>query len=178
MLGRYLCGNSNSCQGHYNLEFPSSSQGFKDWFGWVSSSSTKFEGYEFFEDKNTTKWSLKNDHVDLSCNLLVTEPNFPVRFSSRSNGFPFGMGFTNHTLGGVSPALPPTCSQEEYDYVCPQQNPPVQQVLMMRLHGEAEYPIAESNLGDFLGDLYFMCAALEMNATVTDGSSFLSVHVL
>lgn len=45
---------------------------------------------------------------------------------------------------------------------------------MVRLHGSAEYEIAETNTADLVGDLFFICMSLFIKKNVTDGSSLVS----
>jgi len=46
---------------------------------------------------------------------------------------------------------------------------------MVRLHGSAEYEVAESNTGDYIGDVFFICSSLFTGRNVTDGMSLVSL---
>eukprot|EP01128_Nolandella_sp_AFSM9_P007918 TRINITY_DN449_c1_g2_i1.p1 TRINITY_DN449_c1_g2~~TRINITY_DN449_c1_g2_i1.p1 ORF type:complete len:456 (+),score=93.91 TRINITY_DN449_c1_g2_i1:153-1520(+) len=134
------------------------------------------------EDLNTADGP-KN--VTLHLYVTDTNPPFPYRLETHTIQEPVALQFSNQRLSDLEPVVVPTeCDEKYLNYRCPAKDAgggvkkDSEVNVMVRLHGEKQYPIAESNTGDFKGDVWFICAALATNATITDGSSLVSVFLV
>lgn len=165
---------------YYNI--PGMGSKFTDWFAWLA--VAKYGGQVPCDSpsKECALWFYERSAPHFIHLSLIADGDRPYQFATvategtRNVSAQFNFTTFVPSSTPVSIEYPPSCERPEAP--CQPSTPPVATVEMLQLHGFNNSELGNSNTGDYIGDLAFICADLISPHPISDGADLVSLYLV